>query len=266
MRTVALLRAQTSTPAEVVACVNIERSTAAARRNSPCQEWTLAIWLVLGGLLTSLRRPQHADHADTDLHRRRSRPPASLISATRSRPRPDWDGEPRFRAVDRRDVRQGWLYRRQIVGRRALRHASRRAGALREGRVDGRSDPGGSTYRPGSMHRRDRRAAKDPDYRVARRISRVRSGSTAAVPEGSVVLDGDRLGSILAGPGRYMNERNGVKHFPGLSADALVSRERTPRCRHRHRYAEHRLRAVNDVRSAQGEHGAECLSRRAPRT
>lgn len=83
-------------------------------------------------------------------------------------------------------------------------------------------------YRPGIRIDVSKEAAANPDYRVtAADIQQFEKGS-GRIPDGVVVLIATGWDRYWADRVRYMNEKNGVKHFPGLSADAttLLARDR----------------------------------------
>ena len=77
-------------------------------------------------------------------------------------------------------------------------------------------------YRPGVCVNVTAQAAKDPDYRVTRADIAAFEARHGIVPEGSVVLIATGWDRFWSDHGRYMNDRDGVKHFPGLSVEAVT--------------------------------------------
>lgn len=71
-------------------------------------------------------------------------------------------------------------------------------------------------------------AEKDEDYRLTVDDVRHFEAKHGRIPEGSVVLVATGWDRRWPDQGRYMNDRGGVKHFPGLSVEAaaLLARER----------------------------------------
>ncbi len=64
------------------------------------------------------------------------------------------------------------------------------------------------------------KAAKDPDYRVTKADIVAFEARHGQVPADSVVLIATGWDRFWPDRARYMGEKNGVKHFPGLSAEA----------------------------------------------
>lgn len=71
-------------------------------------------------------------------------------------------------------------------------------------------------------------AAKDEDYRLSVEDIRRFEAKQGRIPEGTVVLVATGWDRRWPDRARYMNEREGVKHFPGISAEAgaFLARER----------------------------------------
>jgi kynurenine formamidase len=65
-------------------------------------------------------------------------------------------------------------------------------------------------------------AAKDEDYRVSVEDVLRFEARAGRIPEGAVVLVATGWDRRWRDPVRYMNERAGVKHFPGLSVEAAA--------------------------------------------
>jgi len=71
-------------------------------------------------------------------------------------------------------------------------------------------------------------AAKDEDYRLTVQDILRFEARAGRIPEGAVVLVATGWDRRWPDQARYMNERDGVKHFPGISVEAaaLLARER----------------------------------------
>lgn len=72
------------------------------------------------------------------------------------------------------------------------------------------------------------KAAVDEDYRLTVEDVRAFESRSGPIAEGVVVLVATGWDRRWKEPGRYMNVRNGVKHFPGISVEAatLLARDR----------------------------------------
>ena len=83
-------------------------------------------------------------------------------------------------------------------------------------------------YRPGLRIDVSKQAAANPDYRVTAVDIQQFEKSSGRIPEGAVVFIATGWDRYWPDRARYMNEKNGVKHFPGLSAEAttLLARDR----------------------------------------
>lgn len=83
-------------------------------------------------------------------------------------------------------------------------------------------------YRPGVRIDVSAQAARNPDYLVTPADIRAFESAHGAIPEGSIALVATGWDRFWPDRARYMNERGGVKHFPGLSAEAvtLLARDR----------------------------------------
>jgi kynurenine formamidase len=82
--------------------------------------------------------------------------------------------------------------------------------------------------RPGYCINVEAQAAKDEDYRLTVDDIRRFEEKAGRIPEGAVVLVATGWDERWPDRARYMNERDGVKHFPGLSAEAsaFLARDR----------------------------------------
>jgi kynurenine formamidase len=83
-------------------------------------------------------------------------------------------------------------------------------------------------YRPAVRIDVSAKAAGNPDYLVTPADIRAFESAHGRIPQGAIALIATGWDRFWPDRGRYMNEREGVKHFPGLSADAvtLLARDR----------------------------------------
>jgi kynurenine formamidase len=83
-------------------------------------------------------------------------------------------------------------------------------------------------YRPGVRIDVSAAALGNPDYLVTADDIRAFEKAHGRIPEGTIALVATGWDRFWPDRARYMNEQNGVKHFPGLSADAvaLLARDR----------------------------------------
>ena len=72
------------------------------------------------------------------------------------------------------------------------------------------------------------KAAADEDYRLTVEDIRAFESRSGPIAEGAVVFVATGWDRRWKEPGRYMNARNGVKHFPGISVEVatLLARDR----------------------------------------
>ena len=184
---------------------------------------TLAIWLVLAGLLTASPAADHAEHADTLSSTAAQSPPRIVdlghpITATD----PTWDGKPAFeRSVVATFDKDGYTAGKIAVEEHFGTHLDAPAHFAKDGWTVDRI-PVDRLYRPGVCINVTAQAAKDQDYRVTRADIAAFEAKHGAVPEGSVVLIATGWDRFWDGRGRYMNDIGGVKHFPGLSVEAVT--------------------------------------------
>lgn len=82
--------------------------------------------------------------------------------------------------------------------------------------------------RPGVCLNVEAEAAKDEDYRLTVADVLRFEAKAGRIPEGAVVLVATGWDRRWPDQGRYINDRAGVKHFPGISVEAaaLLARER----------------------------------------
>lgn len=83
-------------------------------------------------------------------------------------------------------------------------------------------------FRPALRIDVSKQAAANPDYRVTVADLQAFEKISGHIPEGVVVLIATGWDRYWPDRARYLNEKNGVKHFPGLSAEAtaLLARDR----------------------------------------
>jgi kynurenine formamidase len=88
--------------------------------------------------------------------------------------------------------------------------------------------PADRLVRPAVTLHLEGKAAAAEDYRLTVADLDAFEGQHGRIPEGTIVLVATGWDARWKLPGRYMNEKNGVKHFPGLSVEAaqrLVDRK-----------------------------------------
>jgi kynurenine formamidase len=83
-------------------------------------------------------------------------------------------------------------------------------------------------YRAGVRIDVSKQVAANPDYRLTTADVQAFEKNSRRIPEGAVVLIATGWDRYWPDRTRYMNDKNGVKHFPGLSAEAtaLLARDR----------------------------------------
>lgn len=83
-------------------------------------------------------------------------------------------------------------------------------------------------YRAGVRIDVSKQAAANPDYRLTTADVQAFEKNSGRIVEGAVVLIATGWDRYWPDRNRYMNDKNGVKHFPGLSAEAttLLARDR----------------------------------------
>ncbi|MFQ5789040.1 MAG: cyclase family protein [Acidobacteriota bacterium] len=88
--------------------------------------------------------------------------------------------------------------------------------------------PPSRLVRPGVCINVEAKAREDDDYRLSLEDVKAFEATEGAIPEGAVVLVATGWDRRWARPDRYMNSREGVKHFPGISVEAAtyLARER----------------------------------------
>ena len=88
--------------------------------------------------------------------------------------------------------------------------------------------PADRLYRPGVSIDVSAAAERNPDYLVTADDIRAFEATHGRIAAGTIALVATGWDRFWPDQARYMNDRNGVKHFPGLSADAvaLLARDR----------------------------------------
>jgi kynurenine formamidase len=83
-------------------------------------------------------------------------------------------------------------------------------------------------YRPGVRIDVSNQAAANADYRVTLADIKAFETKTGMIAEGTIVMIATGWDRFWPDRARYMNEKGGVKHFPGLSPEAVqyLARER----------------------------------------
>ena len=82
--------------------------------------------------------------------------------------------------------------------------------------------PADRLYRPGIRVDVSKQSTANPDYRVTAADLQAFEKSFGRIPEGTIVLIATGWDRYWPDRARYMNEKGGVKHFPGLSAEATT--------------------------------------------
>ena len=141
---------------------------------------------------------------------------------------PSWDGSPGF---ERKSVatfgKDGYAAGRITVEEHFGTHLDAPAHFSAAGwSVD--QIPVERFYRPAVRIDVSAKAAANPDYLVTPADIQTFESAHGRIPEGSIALIATGWDRFWPNRARYMNERAGVKHFPGLSADAvtLLARDR----------------------------------------
>ena len=133
---------------------------------------------------------------------------------------PSWEGTPAFQRVPSATFeKDGYAAGRLTVEEHFGTHVDAPAHFSKDGwTVD--QIPPDRLYRPGVCIDVSAKAAKDADYRVSKADIVAFEATHGQVPAGSVVLIATGWDRFWPDRGRYMNEKDGVKHFPGLSVEA----------------------------------------------
>ncbi len=135
---------------------------------------------------------------------------------------PSWEGTPGFqRTATATFDKDGYAAARIAVDEHFGTHLDAPAHFSKTGwTVD--QIPVERLYRPGVCIDVSAKAAKDPDYRVTVADIKAFESAAGAIPAGAVAFIATGWDRFWGDRARYMNERGGVKHFPGLSPDAVA--------------------------------------------
>jgi kynurenine formamidase len=166
---------------------------------------------------------EDAGHADTrSSQAAQTRPHIVDLGHPITATDPTWDGKPAFeRSVVATFDKDGYTAGKIVVEEHFGTHLDAPAHFAKDGWTVDRI-PVDRLYRPGVCINVTAQAAKDPDYRVTRADIAAFEARHGVVPEGSVVLIATGWDRFWSDHGRYMNDRDGVKHFPGLSVEAVT--------------------------------------------
>ena len=82
--------------------------------------------------------------------------------------------------------------------------------------------PADRLYRPGIRIDVSKQSTANPDYRVTAADLAGFRKHFGRIPEGTIVLIATGWDRYWPDRARYMNEKSGVKHFPGLSVEATT--------------------------------------------
>ena len=141
---------------------------------------------------------------------------------------PSWEGAPAFDRVPSATFeKDGYAAGRITIEEHFGTHVDAPAHFAKGGwTVD--QIPTDRLYRPGVCIDVSANAAKDADYRLTKADIVAFEARHGQVPAGSVVLIATGWDRFWPDRARYMGEKNGVKHFPGLSveADEYLARDR----------------------------------------
>jgi kynurenine formamidase len=141
---------------------------------------------------------------------------------------PSWEGKPAYeRATVATVAKDGYTAGKISIEEHFGTHVDAPAHFAAKGwTVD--QIPVDRLQRPGVRLDVSAQAAKDPDYRVTVADVKAFEAQHGPIAEGTIVLVATGWDSRWPDRARYMNEKNGVKHFPGLSveADTYLARDR----------------------------------------
>jgi kynurenine formamidase len=133
---------------------------------------------------------------------------------------PSWEGTPAFERIPSATFeKDGYAAGRITVEEHFGTHVDAPAHFAQGGWTVDRI-PVERLYRPGVCIDVSAKAAQDPDYRVTKADIVAFEAKHGQVPAASVVLIATGWDRYWPDRARYMGEKDGVKHFPGLSAEA----------------------------------------------
>jgi kynurenine formamidase len=135
---------------------------------------------------------------------------------------PTWDGKPAFeRRIVATFEKDGYAAGAITVHEHFGTHLDAPAHFAKNGwTVD--QIPADRLYRPGICIDVSVQAARDPDYRVTAADIKAFEARSGVVPQDAIVLIATGWDRFWPDRTRYMNEKSGVKHFPGLSVEAVT--------------------------------------------
>jgi kynurenine formamidase len=135
---------------------------------------------------------------------------------------PSWEGTPAFERTTTATLeKDGYAAGRITVDEHFGTHLDAPAHFAKNGwTVD--QIPAERLYRPGVCIDVSRKAAKDTDYRVTVDDIKAFESAAGSIPPGAMVFIATGWDKFWSDRARYMNERGGVKHFPGLSPEAVA--------------------------------------------
>jgi kynurenine formamidase len=135
---------------------------------------------------------------------------------------PSWEGTPAFQRTPTATFeKDGYAAARITVDEHFGTHLDAPAHFAKGGwTVD--QIPVDRLYRPGVCIDVSAKAAADADYRVTVDDIKAFESGSGAIPAGAVAFIATGWDRFWSDRARYMNERAGVKHFPGLSPAAVA--------------------------------------------
>ena len=141
---------------------------------------------------------------------------------------PSWDGAPAYQrsvvaTIDKDGYAGGKITIEEHFGTHVDAPAHFSPGGWTVDRI-----PVDRLYRAGVRIDVSKQAATNPDYRLTTADVQAFEKNSGRILEGAVVLIATGWDRYWPDRTRYMNDKNGVKHFPGLSAEAttLLARDR----------------------------------------
>lgn len=141
---------------------------------------------------------------------------------------PSWEGTPAFQRTPLASLeKDGYAAARITVDEHFGTHLDAPAHFAKEGWTVDRI-PADRLYRPGVCIDVSAKAASDADYRVTVDDIKAFEAAAGAIPPGAVAFIATGWDRFWNDRDRYMNERAGVKHFPGLlpAAVAYLAKDR----------------------------------------
>jgi kynurenine formamidase len=135
---------------------------------------------------------------------------------------PSWEGTPGLqRTTTATFDKDGYAAGRVTIDEHFGTHVDAPSHFSKEGWTVDRI-PADRLYRPGVCIDVAAKAAKDADYRVTVDDIKSFEKTAGAIPRDSIVFIATGWDRFWNDRARYMNERSGVKHFPGLAQEAVA--------------------------------------------